>query len=44
MDVQHSSWVGGSIMSSMSSFDGLCMTQEDYDEHGAILIERKCFS
>ena len=44
MDIQHSSWVGGSIISSMSNFEQLIMSQEDYEEHGAILIERKCFS
>lgn len=44
MDIQHSSWVGGSIISSMSNFEQLIMSQDDYEEHGAILIERKCFS
>ncbi|KAL4494990.1 hypothetical protein ABPG72_015690 [Tetrahymena utriculariae] len=37
----HSSWVGGSIVASMSTFDNLLMTKRDYDEHGPILIERK---
>ena len=41
---QHSSWLGGSIMASMPTFEQIMMTKEEYDEHGAILIERKCFS
>lgn len=44
MDRIHSNWLGGSIMASMSSFDSIVMTKEDYEEHGSILIERKCFS
>lgn len=37
----HSSWVGGSIVASMSNFESLLMTKRDYEEHGPILIERK---
>lgn len=40
----HCSWLGGSILASMSSFSQLVMTREEYDEHGALLIERKSYS
>jgi actin-related protein len=38
-----SSWLGGSIVASMGSFDSLLMSKRDYEEHGSILIERKLF-
>lgn len=37
----HSSWVGGSIVASMPTFDNMLMTKAEYDEHGAVLIDRK---
>ncbi|EGR34034.1 hypothetical protein IMG5_026550 [Ichthyophthirius multifiliis] len=37
----HSSWIGASIVASMGSFENMLMTKRDYEEHGAILIERK---
>ena len=41
---RYANWLGGSILASMSTFNNLCMTSQEYEEHGAILIERKCFS
>ncbi|CAG9314384.1 ARP4_1 [Blepharisma stoltei] len=37
-----SSWIGGSILASLGSFQQMWMSKQEYDEHGAILIERKC--
>ena len=35
-------WVGGSILSSCGSFQQMWMSKQEYEEHGAIMIERKC--
>lgn len=36
-------WVGGSILSSISTFESMWMTKEEYDENGKDYIHRKCF-
>ena len=35
-------WVGGSILSSLGSFQQMWMSKQEYEEHGTIMIERKC--
>ena len=35
-------WLGGSILASLGSFGELTMTRAEYQEHGAVLVERKC--
>ena len=37
-----SAWIGGSILSSLGSFQQMWMSRQEFDEHGAIMIERKC--
>ena len=37
-----SSWIGGSILACLGSFQQMWMSRQEYDEHGAILVERKC--
>nr|ADI46900.1 ARP4m [Volvox carteri f. nagariensis] len=37
-----STWIGGSILSSLGSFQQLWMSRKEYAEHGAPLINRKC--
>jgi actin-like protein 6A len=37
-----SSWIGGSILSSLATFHQLWLSKIEYDEHGALIIERKC--
>jgi len=41
---KYANWLGGSILASMSTFGNLAMNRQEYEEHGAILIERKCLS
>jgi actin-related protein len=41
-DRKFSPWVGGSILSSLGSFQQMWMSRQEYQEHGAIMIERKC--
>jgi len=37
-----SAWIGGSILSSLGSFQQMWMSRQEFEEHGAIMIERKC--
>lgn len=37
-----SSWIGGSILSSLGTFHQLWLSKQEFDEHGAMIIERKC--
>ena len=37
------SWIGGSILSSLSSFEKMWMTKEEYDEYGSTFVHKKCF-
>jgi len=36
-------WIGGSILSSLSSFQTNWITKEEYEETGATIVHRKCF-
>jgi len=35
-------WRGGSTLTSLSTFASMWITKEDYDEHGAAIVHRKC--
>ena len=35
-------WRGGSTLTSLSTFASMWITKEDYDEHGAQIVHRKC--
>lgn len=35
-------WIGGSILSSLGSFQQMWMSKQEFEEHGPIMIERKC--
>eukprot|EP00922_Rhytidocystis_sp_ex-Travisia-forbesii_P040167 GHVS01059725.1.p1 GENE.GHVS01059725.1~~GHVS01059725.1.p1 ORF type:complete len:522 (+),score=179.68 GHVS01059725.1:159-1568(+) len=37
-----SSWIGGSILASLGTFQQMWFSAEEYHEHGAQLVERKC--
>jgi len=37
-----SSWIGGSILACLGSFQQMWMSKQEFDEHGANLVERKC--
>ena len=36
-------WIGGSILSSISTFESMWITKTEYDESGATIVHRKCF-
>ena len=40
---KYSVWVGGSILASLSTFHGMWITKEEYDEAGPAIVHRKCF-
>ena len=39
---KYSAWVGGSILASMSDFQSMWITKQEYDESGPVVVERKC--
>lgn len=40
---EFSVWVGGSTLASLSSFQYMWITQQEYDEMGPKIVHRKCF-
>jgi actin-related protein len=36
-------WIGGSILSSLSTFQAMWITRSEYDESGPSIVHRKCF-
>ena len=40
---KYSVWIGGSILSSLSSFQNMWITKNEYDECGPSIVHRKCF-
>jgi len=39
----YSVWIGGSILSSLSTFGTMWITKDEYNENGAAIVHRKCF-
>jgi actin-related protein len=42
-DRKDSTWIGGSILSSVSAFPSMLITREEYHENGAEIVLQKCF-
>jgi actin, other eukaryote len=40
---KYSVWIGGSILSSLSSFQSMWITKSEFDEAGPSIVHRKCF-
>lgn len=40
---KYSAWIGGSLVSSLSTFRHMCIPSEEYNEYGPVLLLRKCF-
>jgi actin beta/gamma 1 len=36
-------WIGGSILTSINTFDSMWITKQEYEESGASIVHRKCF-
>ena len=41
-DRRYAVWRGGSTLTSLSTFANMWITREDYEEHGAAIVHRKC--
>jgi actin beta/gamma 1 len=39
---KYSVWIGGSILSSLSTFEEMWITKQEYDEAGPSIVHRKC--
>ena len=40
---KYSVWIGGSILSSLSFFENMWITRQEYEENGPTIVHRKCF-
>lgn len=40
---KYSVWIGGSILSSLSTFQTMWISKQEYDESGPSIVHRKCF-
>ncbi|TNF29714.1 MAG: actin, cytoplasmic 2 [Deltaproteobacteria bacterium] len=40
---KYSTWIGGSILASLSTFQQMWISKEEYDEAGPGIVHRKCF-
>jgi actin len=40
---KYSVWIGGSILSSLSTFSDMWISKDEYDESGPGIVHRKCF-
>jgi len=40
---KYSVWIGGSILSSLSTFQDMWISKDEYDESGPGIVHRKCF-
>ena len=41
---KYAAWIGGSIISSISKFEGILITKDEYEEYGENIVRRKCFN
>ena len=39
---RYSAWIGGSILTSLSTFEEMWITRAEYEENGPSIIHRKC--
>ena len=39
---KYSTWIGGSILTSLSTFQQMWISKQEYDECGPSLVHRKC--
>ena len=39
---KYSAWMGGSILASLSTFQQMCISKQEYDESGPAIVYRKC--
>ena len=42
-DRKYSVWIGGSVLASLSTFQQMWVSKQDYDESGPSIVHSKCF-
>ena len=40
---KYSTWIGGSILASLPTFQSMWFSKEEYDEYGPSIVHTKCF-
>jgi actin-related protein len=40
---KHTVWLGGSILASLSTFERMWISKQEYNESGPSIVHRKCF-
>ena len=40
---KYSVWIGGSMLASLSTFQQMCISKQEYDESGPSIVHYKCF-
>ena len=40
---KYSVWIGGSLLASLSTFQQMGISKQEYDESGPSIVHRKCF-
>ena len=40
---KYSAWIGGSILGSLSTFEEMWISKDEYDESGPRIVHKKCF-
>ena len=40
---KYSVWIGGSILASLTTFQQMWISKDEYDESGPVIVHRKCF-
>ena len=43
LEHKYSAWIGGSILASLSTFQQMWISKQEYDESGPSIVHRKCF-
>ncbi len=43
LERKYAVWIGGSILSSLSTFQTMWISKQEYDESGPSIVHRKCF-
>eukprot|EP01028_Stygiella_incarcerata_P013188 TRINITY_DN81602_c0_g1_i1.p1 TRINITY_DN81602_c0_g1~~TRINITY_DN81602_c0_g1_i1.p1 ORF type:complete len:438 (-),score=132.00 TRINITY_DN81602_c0_g1_i1:201-1514(-) len=42
VDPSYAPWIGGSILASLGTFQSMWVSKQEYEEHGATIIQKKC--
>lgn len=43
LERKYSVWIGGSVLSSLSTFQSMWITKSEFEEAGPTIVHRKCF-